>query len=466
MASGALLLIVDLAYLIAASAFILGIKRMSSPRTAKSGNFLAALGMLIAIVITLIHQDIVDYRLIGIGIFAGTVIGILSARLVAMTAMPQMVAIFNGFGGIASALVAASEYLRATGQADIPTLITLVLGTAIGALTFSGSMIAFGKLQGWVYQQPLTYPFQNVVNSLFGAGLIVLSVLFVVQPYEILFYIILTGLAFLLGILVVLPIGGADMPVVISLLNSFSGIAAAMTGFVLMNKVLIVSGSLVGAAGLILTQIMCKAMNRSLGNVMFGAFGKVEPMAAAGKGQKETYSNVKSATPEEAVLILDAATSVIMVPGYGLAVSRAQHSLKELADQLKTQGKTVKYAIHPVAGRMPGHMNVLLAEAEVPYDELVEMEQINPEFDRTDTVIVAGANDVTNPAARNEPGSPIYGMPILDVDKAKSVLVIKRSLSSGFAGIKNPLFESEKTMMLFGDAKGMIDQLTKELKNL
>jgi len=463
---GTLTILVDLAYLISASAFILGLKRMSSPKTARSGNYLAAFAMFVAVLVTLGHRDIISFRMIFLGILIGSLIGLLVANMIAMTAMPQMVALFNGFGGLASAFVASSEYLRTSGSMDLTILITLVLGTAVGALTFSGSVIAFGKLQGWVYQQPVTYPLQHIVNFVLYLALIGLGVFLILNASFISIYWGLLALALLIGILMVLPIGGADMPVVISLLNSFSGVAAAMAGFVLMNKILIVSGSLVGAAGLILTQIMCKAMNRSLANVLFGAFGKVEPQAAGAKGRKDEYTNVKSTTAEEAAMLLDAASSVIIVPGYGLAVSRAQHSIKELADHLQCHGKSVKYAIHPVAGRMPGHMNVLLAEAEVPYDELIEMDQINPEFERTDSVIVVGANDVTNPVARDEPGSPIYGMPILDVDKARSIMIIKRSLSPGFAGIKNPLFENDKTMMLFGDAKEMIAQLTKELKNL
>ncbi len=458
-------LLTDFTYLIAASLFILGIKFMSTPKTARRGNFLAALGMLLAVAVTFLDPQLTRFGMILAAIAAGTVIGIISAKLVQMTAMPQMVAIFNGFGGLASALVSWAALLR-TPDMPLFMLITVVLGTLIGAVTFSGSFIAFGKLQGFIYSQPLTYPLQNISNLLIAAGSIGLGVIVVLKPEDSLVFGSLLGLSLLLGVLMVLPIGGADMPVIISLLNSFSGVAAAMTGFVLLNKVLIVSGSLVGAAGLILTQIMCRAMNRSLANVMFGAFGKIEAPAAGSQGGSRDYVNVKSTTPEETSMILDGSGLVIMVPGYGLAVSRAQHSLKELAEVLQKKGTTVKYAIHPVAGRMPGHMNVLLAEAEVPYDQLFEMDEINAEFERADAVIVVGANDVTNPAARNEPGSPIYGMPILNVDKARSIIVIKRSLSPGFAGIKNPLFENDKTMMLYGDAKAMLDGLVKELKSI
>jgi NAD(P) transhydrogenase subunit beta len=382
-----------------------------------------------------------------------------------MNAMPQMVALLNGFGGLASALVAWSDYSRVSSH-DIPTMITLVLGASIGMLTFTGSCLAYGKLEGWVSPQPVIYPFQQMVNLILGLVTIGLCILLVIHQSLAPALWALLAASFIIGIVIILPIGGADMPVVISLLNSFSGVAGAMTGFVLMNNVLIIGGALVGASGLILTEVMCKAMNRSLANVLFGAFGKVHETVAGGKGGKEEYENVKSATPEEAVLILDTASLVILVPGYGLAVSRAQYSLRELAKTLQERGVTVKYAIHPVAGRMPGHMNVLLAEAEVPYEELFEMDVINPEFEQADAAIVVGANDVTNPRANTDPTSPIYGMPVLNVSKAKSILVIKRSLAPGFSGIKNPLFENEKTMMLFGDAKPVIEQLTKELKNL
>lgn len=457
-------ILMDLAYLLAASLFIIGIKQMSSLKTARIGNFVAAVGMLTAIVATLADRQIVSFQMIFLALLIGSVIGVGLAQWVRITAMPQMVALLNGFGGLASALVSWAEYNHHFPMFDLFTLVTIVLGTFVGALTFSGSMIAYAKLEDLVPQQPITYPLQQPVNLLIGLATLGLGAAVILQPTLAPAFWGIFATSLLLGILMVLPIGGADMPVIICVLNSLSGVAAAMTGFVLMNKVLIVSGSLVGSSGVILSQIMCKAMNRSLTNVLFGAFGKVKEMVS--KEKEAGYTHVKETTAEEAIVILDAARFVIMVPGYGLAVSRAQHSLRELAKLLQSRGTEVKYAIHPVAGRMPGHMNVLLAEADVPYNELFEMEDINPEFGRADAVIVVGANDVTNPVARNEPGSPIYGMPILNVDRARSIIVIKRSLSPGFAGIKNPLFENEKTVMLFGDAKEMLDQLSKELKRL
>lgn len=458
--------LIDASYIVASCLFILSLKRLSKVRTARQGNFLAALAMLIAISVTLLDQDIVNYKMILVGIVIGSLIGVIAARVVQMTDMPQLVAIFNGFGGIASALVASSEYMRATSGLGSFALSTIVLGVFIGALTFTGSVVAYAKLQGLVSQQPITYPLQKSFNLVLAIACLVLSVLFIMDPssYEIGFWFVFAVSA-LLGLLLVLPIGGADMPVVISLLNSYSGIAAAVTGFVLMNKVLIVAGSLVGATGLILTQIMCKAMNRSLANVAFGTFGKVEE-SSGGKDDARDYTGIKSCGSEEAAMMMESAQSVIIVPGYGLAVSRAQHAIKELAEVLGNRGCDVKYAIHPVAGRMPGHMNVLLAEADVPYEQLFEMDQINAQFDQTDVVLVVGANDVVNPSANNQPGSPIYGMPILNVDKARSIIVIKRSLSPGFAGIKNPLFEDDKTMMLFADAKSAIEETAKELKSL
>lgn len=455
--------ITDIIYILAACLFIFGLKELSSVRTARRGNLLAALGMFLAVVITLWDRSILGYRLIAIGVILGSVIGAFAARVVRMTAMPQMVGLYNGFGGLASALVAWSAMITQGSDASALTLSTILLSIFVGSVTFTGSMIAFGKLQGWVEQQPVTYPLQKTLNLIITLGCLALGVWIFLDRSQVTAFWLLLALASLLGILLVLPIGGADMPVVISLLNSYSGVAAAMTGFVLMNKVLIVAGTLVGAAGLILTQIMCRAMNRSLANVAFGAFGKITEE----EGKKDTgYTNIKSCSPEEAAMILEAAQNVIVVPGYGLAVARAQHAIRDFAKVLEARGATVKYAIHPVAGRMPGHMNVLLAEADIPYEQLYEMDQINPEFEQADVALVVGANDVTNPAARYEKGSPIYGMPILDVDKAQSVLVIKRSLSPGFAGIKNPLFEKDNTMMLFGDAKAMVEQLTKELKSL
>lgn len=454
---------IDLSYLLACSLFIVGLKRMSRVKTSRQGNAIAGMAMLIAVVVTLLEKEVLSYGLIAVGIVIGTLLGVVIARMVQMTAMPQMVAAFNGFGGLASALVASSELIRTDAEPTAFGLTTIVLGTFVGWVTFTGSMVAYGKLQGFVNQQPVTYPLQKTINLLLTLLVLGLGALLVKDPDNLTLFWIISAASAILGILLVLPIGGADMPVVISLLNSYSGIAAAMTGFVLMNKVLIVAGSLVGATGIILTEIMCRAMNRSLANVAFGAFGKIDE--GSGAGGSSEYAGVKSCSAEEAAMVMAAAQSVIIVPGYGLAVARAQHAIKELGEFLEKKGVSVKYAIHPVAGRMPGHMNVLLAEADVPYDRLHEMDDINSEFERTDVALVIGANDVTNPVARTQKGSPIYGMPILNVDKARSIIVVKRSLSPGFAGIKNPLFENEKALMFFGDAKGAIEGLVRELRN-
>ncbi len=454
-------LIINSTYIIAAVLFILGLKLLNSVRSARKGNFVAAIGMMIAAGVTLLTNGIDNYWVIAGAIAVGTVIGVLAAQLIQMTAMPQMVAIFNGFGGLASVLVAASELMKHNYEVPAFTLATIVIGTLIGAVTFSGSIIAFGKLQGIVYQQAVVFPLQNILNAILTLALIVLGVyLFCPTANPLLFWVLIGG-ALLLGVLFVIRIGGADMPVVISFLNSCSGVAAAMAGFVLLNKVLIVAGSLVGAAGLILTMIMCKAMNRTLKNVFFSGFGA--QAATASKAGAKDYSNVKSCSAEEAAMIFDGIQQVIIVPGYGLAVARAQHAIGEFQKLLEKKGVEVKYAIHPVAGRMPGHMNVLLAEADVPYEKLYEMDVINSEFEQADVVLVVGANDVTNPVARSDKGSPIYGMPILNVDKARSVIVIKRSLSPGYAGIKNPLFENDSTLMLFDDAKKAIEGLIKEM---
>jgi len=458
-------MIIHITYIFAAILFILGLKNLSKVRTARFGNFLAALGMLIAVGITLLDQGVLNYQWILIGVIIGSLIGILFSYFVQMTAMPQLVAVFNGFGGLASALVACSELLRVGYSMTTFVLITVMLSTFIGTLTLTGSFIAFGKLQGIVKQQPVTYFLQKTINLLIFLLLTVLAGWYVYDSSSINIYWFVAAFSALLGITLVLPIGGADMPVVISLLNSYSGIAAAMTGFVLMNNVLIVAGSLVGAAGLILTQIMCKAMNRSLVNVAFATFGKVET-DDSGKAKGQEYTNVKSCGAEEVAMMMDGAQSVIIVPGYGMAVARAQHVVRELEKYLEERGVSVKYAIHPVAGRMPGHMNVLLAEADVPYDKLYEMDRINSEFEQADVALVIGANDVTNPEAREDKGSPIYGMPILNVDKAKSVVVIKRSLSPGFAGIKNPLFENEKTYLFYSDAKTALEEIGKEIKEI
>jgi len=457
----------DVAYLVTGILFIIGLKYLSSPRTARLGNRISALGMLIALVATF-FQGIVQWPVIVAGIGVGAAIGIYSARAVKMTAMPQMVAIFNGCGGGAAALVAMGELMKllgASGGNVAPEeAITIVLSSTIGGLSFSGSIIAFLKLQGVMTGRPITYPGQQVVNGLVLIGIVIcaLSAIVGIEPLE--YFSIALVLTLVLGVLFVLPIGGADMPVVISLLNSFTGVAAAATGFVLSNNVLIISGALVGASGTLLTLLMGKAMNRSVTNVLFGAFGAVKaPTAAAGNGQAV---EVRSLSPDDVAAMLAYANQVIVAPGYGMAVAQAQHSIKELESLLEKCGVDVKYAIHPVAGRMPGHMNVLLAEANIPYTALYDMDDINPEFERTDVVLVVGANDVTNPAAREDKNSPIFGMPILNVDKAQNVVVLKRSMASGFAGIDNPLFSLPNTSMLFGDAKKSIDAVNSALKQL
>jgi len=455
----------NLAYVLAAILFIMGIKRLSSPKTAQSGNTIASLGMLVAIIATIISFELLDFKLIAIGMIIGTIIGATFAIRVQMTQMPQMVAIFNGFGGGASALVAAAEYFTKYGTVELNTFIiaTIILSVFIGTLTFSGSFIAFGKLQGFVSGKPIVFRGQQILNAIIAINLIVIGSLITTGiNQELSFFYLIIILALLLGITLTIPIGGADMPVVISLLNSYSGIAASATGFVLMNNGLIISGALVGASGLILTSIMCKGMNRSLSNVIFGAVGLEEETS----NDTEEQISVKSSTTDEAAMILDAADKVIIVPGYGLAVAQAQHAAREVAEQLEDMGKTVLYAIHPVAGRMPGHMNVLLAEANVPYDKLKDLGDINPEFEDCDVAIVLGANDVVNPAARHDTSSPIYGMPILDVDKSRTVIVNKRTMNPGFAGIQNELFGFENTVMVFGDAKEMLTNLFKDLKEL
>ena len=449
----------NLFYLISAVCFILGLKRLSHPKTARSGNFLAALGMLIAIAATLASSDVLDLQLIAIGIGTGAVIGLLFATRVQMTEMPQMVAIFNGLGGAASALVASSEFFKIDDLSFI-----ICLSVFIGTLTFSGSFIAFGKLQGIVSGRAVTFKGQQALNALIFATIVVLisvNNLEVMSAYNIFYLVVI--LAFILGIGLTIPIGGADMPVVISLLNSYSGIAAAATGFLIDNQALIISGSLVGASGLILTNIMCKGMNRSLANVIFGAVGAETSDGSSGDGKE---MNIKSYSTTEAAMILDAAEKVIIVPGYGLAVAQAQHVAREVADNLEAKGKKVLYAIHPVAGRMPGHMNVLLAEANVSYDLLKDLDEINPEFEDCDVALILGANDVVNPAARHDQSSPIYGMPILDVDKSRTVIINKRSMNPGFAGVQNELFGYDNSIMVFGDAKDMLNDLLKEIKEL
>ena len=454
-------------YLISAICFILGIKKLSHPKTARSGNSIAALGMLIAIITVLLSGKVVRFESIIIGVLIGSVIGGLAAIKIQMTQMPQLVAIFNGFGGASSALIASKEFFAPNTPIEgIPvefTTSTIMFSIIVGTLTFTGSLIAFGKLQGLVSSKPITYPGQQLLNAMIVIGLYGLSV-FAVYNLPILpeyyFYLVIIMSA-LIGITLTIPIGGADMPVVISLLNSYSGIAAAGTGFVLGNYALIISGALVGASGIILTQIMCKGMNRSLSNVIFGAVGG--ETVASGEVQE---LNIKSYSTEEAAMIFEAAEKVIIVPGYGLAVAQAQHAVREVAEWLEENGKEVLYAIHPVAGRMPGHMNVLLAEANIPYEQLKDLDEINSEFENCDVALILGANDVVNPAARHDSSSPIFGMPILNVDKARTVIVNKRSMNPGFAGIQNELFGYDQTIMVFGDAKDMLNALLSDLKEL
>ena len=449
----------NLLYLISAIGFIVGIKRLSHPKTARSGNFLASLGMLVAIIATLTSGANFDWQLIALGVGIGSILGIVIAARVEMTQMPQMVAIFNGLGGAASGFVASSEYFSGSDS----SYIIMCLSVLIGTLTFSGSFIAFGKLQGFISGRAITFTGQQAINALIFTSMIALLFAhnFSLLPNDTIFYTI-TALALMLGIGLTIPIGGADMPVVISLLNSYSGIAAAATGFLLGNNALIISGSLVGASGLILTNIMCKGMNRSLANVIFGAVGA----APTGGDSDQKEMNIKSYSTTEAAMILDAAEKIIIVPGYGLAVAQAQHVAREVADTLEAQGKKVLYAIHPVAGRMPGHMNVLLAEANVSYDLLKDLDEINPEFEDCDVALILGANDVVNPAARHDKSSPIYGMPILNVDKSRTVIINKRSMNPGFAGVQNELFGYDNSIMVFGDAKDMLNDLLKEIKEL
>jgi len=462
---------IRVAYLIASVLFILGIKMLSSPRSARRGNTLASLGMLLAIVATLLDREIVSYGTILAGIVVGGVIGVVAARRVAMTAIPQMVALFNGSGGGAAAIVSSLEYLRFA-RADLlisPVMsVTMLLGALIGAISFTGSIVAFGKLQGLVTERAVTYPLQKPVNFLlFFAILAIGAWLAVTGNPDPTVFAWFACLSLLFGILFVIPIGGGDMPVVISLLNSFTGLATAATGFSLHNHVLIISGTLVGASGTLLTYLMCKAMNRPITNVLFGAFGSVKAPGPAGPARPGIAEGkaVRDVTVEDAATMLAYARRVIIIPGYGLAVAQAQHGVRELAELLKSRGVEVKYAIHPVAGRMPGHMNVLLAEANVPYEELYDLDAINSEFDETDVALVIGANDVVNPAARSDPQSPIYGMPILNADKAQHVIIMKRSMKPGFAGIENELFYDAKAMMLFGDAKDSISKLTAAVKS-
>lgn len=461
---------IQLSYLVAASLFILGLKKLGSPATARNGNILAAIAMLVAVVVTLLDQQIVDYRAIGLGIAIGAAIGAIIARTVAMTAMPQMVGFLNGLGGGASALVAIGEFWRLLHSPEGVTLdaiVTIVLSVLIGGITLTGSFVAVGKLQGIISGKPITFPLQQPINALLLVLFLVSSGFLLAMPgNEIAFYAMI-ALSSLLGILLVIPIGGGDMPVVVSLLNSLSGVAASAAGFVVGNNMLIIAGALVGASGLILTEIMCKGMNRTLLSVLFGAFGGGGGTAAPGVSGADLGDKVvRTVGAEEAAMMLRYARSVVVVPGYGMAVAQAQHAIQELASQLENGGVEVKYAIHPVAGRMPGHMNVLLAEANVPYTQLYDMDDINPMFDATDVALVIGANDVVNPAARHDAASPIYGMPILEVEKARNTIVIKRSLGTGFSGVQNELFFKDKTMMLFGSAKDVVGKLVAEVKQL
>ena len=458
---------VNILYAVAAVLLVFGIKQLSSPRTARQGNFVAAAGMAIAIGITLFHPDVEKYWLMAVGIAVGTVIGVVSARAVKMTAIPQMVALFNGVGGGAVALIAAAEYHRLApdlGALPVDVIAGILFGALVGSISFAGSVVAFGKLQDLLPGRPLTFSGQIVANGLLLVLAIACGVAAGVTEDGV-WIVLLILLALVLGAAAVLPIGGADMPVVISLLNAFTGLAAASSGFVLGNNALIIGGTLVGASGTLLTILMGRAMNRSLANVLFGAFGAAPAAGpAAAAGASGDGAMVRQTTAEDTAVMLAYASQVMVVPGYGLAVAQAQHVTRELADLLEARGVRVRYAIHPVAGRMPGHMNVLLAEANVPYPALLDMDDANPELNRTDVALVVGANDVTNPAARTNPESPLYGMPILDVDHAKNVVVLKRSMNPGFAGIDNELYTNPKTAMLFGDAKDSLERLVAAVK--
>jgi len=457
----------NLLYLIPIAAFILALHFLSNPAQARRGNQIGAFGMLVAIVVTWIKVGATSWWAIAIGMAIGGGFGAVAARRVKMTAMPQMVALFNGVGGGAAALIALGELHRILPEAGRPKIdisLAIALSALIGSISFSGSMVAFAKLQELIRGRPITYPGQQLANLLLLAACIACSVALVsgVQDEWLLWVVVGGGLLF--GVLFVLPIGGADMPVVISLLNAFTGLAVAASGFELENNVMIVAGMLVGASGTLLTMLMGRAMNRSIGNVLFGAFGQVSE--GAGAAAATDGGTVRSASADDVAVMLAYAHKVVFVPGYGLAVAQAQHDVRQLADLLEEKGVEVSYAIHPVAGRMPGHMNVLLAEANVPYPQLKEMDDANPEFSRTDVALIVGANDVVNPDARNNEGSPIYGMPILNVDQSQAVVVLKRSMNPGFAGIENPLFYNPKTVMLFGDAKESIDRLIEDVKAL
>ena len=446
-------LALNMIYVVSAGLFIYGLKQLGSPATARRGNAISAVAMLIAIIVALLDQSVVDYRWIIGGVVIGTIIGGLAARLIAMTSMPEMVALFNGSGGTASLLVG---WAALSTHNDTFSVVTIFLSILIGGVTCSGSIIAYLKLSEKMSGKPIIFSGQRIVNSILVLAILVCGVMLTIDPSNLNYLYAVIALSVIFGVMAVIPIGGADMPVVISLLNSYSGLAACAAGFAVNNNILIVAGSLVGASGMILTSIMCKAMNRSLVNVLFSGFGSVSTETTKVEGE------IKPISVEDAFYILEAATNVVIVPGYGMAVAQAQHAVKELQLLLEKNDAEVNYGIHPVAGRMPGHMNVLLAEADVPYDQLIEMEEINPRMDSVDVAIVIGANDVVNPAAREVESSPIYGMPVINVDQARTVFVLKRSMASGFAGIENPLFYKDNTRMLFGDAKESISGLVRE----
>ena len=457
---------IQLAYLVASVLFILGIKYLGKTKDARKGNFVSAVGMLIAIVATLLTLEVLTLIEIGVCVLIGSVIGLYYAYKVPMTKIPEMVALFNGFGGLASFAVALSDYYLKSetnlASLDAVNLTSIVLSLLIGGVTFTGSMVAYLKLDGKVSGQPITFKGQHLLNLLLLLAFVAASVLVFLDPTQVTFIVILSVISLRLGVMTVIPSGGADMPVVISLLNSYSGMAACATGFILNNNVLIVAGSLVGASGIILTQIMCKAMNRSLVNVLLGGFGQT----VATGGADGPAVVVKEIGVEETAMLFDSASSVIVVPGYGMAVAQAQHVIRELMEQCEKRNINFRFAIHPVAGRMPGHMNVLLAEANISYDKLIEMDDINEDFSNTDLVFVVGANDVVNPAARTNPESPIFGMPILNADKARTVIVSKRSMGKGYAGVENELFGYPNCLMLFGDAKQTITKVVGELKEM
>ncbi len=456
-------------YIVSAMLFIIGLKKLGNAATAPKGNLISAIGMFLAVITAVISELDLQYTWIIAAVAAGSLVGVIAAKKVEMTSMPEMIALFNGFGGIASLLVAYAEYQRyvsdaviaQTGAAQLAIVVATIF---IGGITFTGSVIAWAKLSEKMTSKPITYPGQQIVNPIFVIACLVATILFCVAYGAFVdgyvMFLIIVGLSLIAGIIFVIPIGGGDMPVVISLLNAFSGIAACAAGFAIQNTILIVTGALVGSSGIILTNIMCRAMNRSLKNVLFSGFGG----ATAKKSSSATQGEVKPVSTEDAYLMLEAATSVLIVPGYGMAVAQAQHAVQELAAQLEENGCEVNFAIHPVAGRMPGHMNVLLAEANVPYEQLKEMDDVNPTIESVDICVIIGANDIVNPAAREDESSPIYGMPIINVDYARTVIVLKRSMNAGFAGIENPLFYKDNTRMLFGDAKKTVQELVAEFK--